>query len=244
VHAADTLTARTDEILKAYKSALRESNSPLIAPPERWDACRSQAKAVLLECAAALRDDIVCYDEARLRTRAIGVARAIQQIPISDSIQAGMLLWSVSVSVLRESLTGESCAESLHLADAMEALHRSIEARMHIGAIAHENCQLSYGIIANNTPSELFTDSAPSFYVSPSAEPGEQDSMSLQGITEREKQVLDGVARALSNREIARELCVGETTIKSHLRKIFRKLGATSRVDALKRAGIYHTSRC
>jgi DNA-binding NarL/FixJ family response regulator len=46
------------------------------------------------------------------------------------------------------------------------------------------------------------------------------------------------VAQARSNRAIAQRLGVAETTVKSHLQKIFRKLGATSRVDAILKAGI------
>lgn len=51
-------------------------------------------------------------------------------------------------------------------------------------------------------------------------------------LTPRERDVLRGVARGLSNKEIARELALAEVTVKLHLRGVFRKMGARSRADA------------
>lgn len=55
-------------------------------------------------------------------------------------------------------------------------------------------------------------------------------------LTARESDVLRLVARAESNRDIARALEIAEGTVKRHLNNIFDKLGATSRWDALRRA--------
>jgi two-component system, NarL family, nitrate/nitrite response regulator NarL len=54
----------------------------------------------------------------------------------------------------------------------------------------------------------------------------------LRLLTQRETEVLKGVTRGLSNKEIARELNLAEVTIKLHLRSVFRKIGARSRADA------------
>jgi DNA-binding NarL/FixJ family response regulator len=43
-------------------------------------------------------------------------------------------------------------------------------------------------------------------------------------ITKRERQIVDGVARGLRNKEIARQLSISEKTVKSHLNNIFQKL--------------------
>jgi DNA-binding NarL/FixJ family response regulator len=51
-------------------------------------------------------------------------------------------------------------------------------------------------------------------------------------LTQREQEVLKGVVRGLSNKEIGRELQLAEVTIKLHLRGVFRKMGARSRADA------------
>lgn len=54
----------------------------------------------------------------------------------------------------------------------------------------------------------------------------------LPTLTSRELEVLRGVARGLSNKQIGRELDLAEVTIKLHLRAIFRKIGAHSRAEA------------
>lgn len=56
------------------------------------------------------------------------------------------------------------------------------------------------------------------------------------GLSEREMQVLCLLNLARSNAQIARELHISESTVKRHLTKIYAKLNAVSRVDALKKA--------
>lgn len=55
-------------------------------------------------------------------------------------------------------------------------------------------------------------------------------------LTEREKAVLQAVCDGLSNRQIGRELWITEQTVKFHLKNVFRKLGASDRAEAVKRA--------
>jgi DNA-binding NarL/FixJ family response regulator len=55
-------------------------------------------------------------------------------------------------------------------------------------------------------------------------------------LSPRELDVLRGVARALSNAQLASELFITENTVKRHLTNIYAKLGAASRVDALLKA--------
>lgn len=49
----------------------------------------------------------------------------------------------------------------------------------------------------------------------------------------REQAILQCLVAGRSNREIARELSLGEQTIKTHLRNLYRKLGARSRSEAV-----------
>jgi DNA-binding NarL/FixJ family response regulator len=52
----------------------------------------------------------------------------------------------------------------------------------------------------------------------------------------REIEILELVAKAFSNLQIAHHLQIAEGTVKRHLRNIFTKLGAVSRLDAVNKA--------
>ena len=56
-----------------------------------------------------------------------------------------------------------------------------------------------------------------------------------RGLTTREGELMALLAKGLVNKQIAYELGVSETTIKFHMRNIYRKLGARNRVQALMR---------
>ena len=58
----------------------------------------------------------------------------------------------------------------------------------------------------------------------------------LATLTRRETDVLRATARGLSNKEIARELCIAPETVKSHAKSIFWKLTVRSRAQAVYRA--------
>jgi DNA-binding NarL/FixJ family response regulator len=55
----------------------------------------------------------------------------------------------------------------------------------------------------------------------------------LSELTEREREIFQLVARGLSNGAIARELVVGEGTVKTHVAHILRKLAVRDRVHAV-----------
>jgi DNA-binding NarL/FixJ family response regulator len=56
------------------------------------------------------------------------------------------------------------------------------------------------------------------------------------GLSEREREVLVLAARGLSNRRIAEELRLSETTVRRHLANVYEKMGVRSRNEAVREA--------
>jgi DNA-binding NarL/FixJ family response regulator len=65
---------------------------------------------------------------------------------------------------------------------------------------------------------------------SPGAEPAPQLP---DGLTTREGEVLSLIAHGMSNTEIANQLMVSETTVKSHINHLFAKTGVRDRAQAV-----------
>ena len=63
------------------------------------------------------------------------------------------------------------------------------------------------------------------------------------GLTHRESEVLEQMVRGLSHKAVARKLLMGEETVKTHARSIYRKLGVADRAQAIAaalREGLFH----
>lgn len=61
----------------------------------------------------------------------------------------------------------------------------------------------------------------------------DQSKLESLGITPRELEILELIAEGLSNREIAARVYVSENTVKTHSSRVFDKLGARRRTQAV-----------
>ena len=65
---------------------------------------------------------------------------------------------------------------------------------------------------------------------------GNPKAVATLGISPRELAVLNEIAAGRSNKEIARVLDVSPNTVKTHAARLFEKLGAVRRTDAINKA--------
>ncbi|WP_182873156.1 response regulator [Microbispora sp. H10670] len=84
------------------------------------------------------------------------------------------------------------------------------------------------GLLAPSVTRRLIAEFA---RTTPAAPSGPRWSVSLDGLTGREREVLTLVARGLSNQEIAAALHVSTATVKTHIGHLIAKLGARDRAQ-------------
>jgi DNA-binding NarL/FixJ family response regulator len=73
---------------------------------------------------------------------------------------------------------------------------------------------------------EAFTRKAPV-----RADPAQSQRVSV--LTPRELEVLAGIGRGLSNQELAEQLFIADNTVKTHVKRVFTKIGARDRAQAV-----------
>ena len=81
--------------------------------------------------------------------------------------------------------------------------------------------------------SPVVADRLAGYFTGLAAVPGRE---AFPQLTDREREVLELLARGLDNRGIARELCLSDKTVRNHVSNTLAKLDVASRSEAVLRA--------
>ena len=229
---AQFLQSCIPEIIDSYKSSLLAVRSPLATRRDAWPKCREQAQTILEDCITALSGDQPPEaGEARRYSQLVGADRASQGIAMAESIRAVEILWNAMQPAVRRAVQREAPARQVSSRLLISTAFRSSAGiRLYAGAIG-------YGEAVNRATRGVAND------VSAAGTPGvpPTQAAAYAELSQREREVLDGVARALTNGQIARELGIQTATVKRHLNNVYGKLQAQSRIDAVNKAfGLVH----
>ncbi|MEU6510759.1 helix-turn-helix transcriptional regulator [Streptomyces sp. NPDC046942] len=225
--AAQFLRTAIPDIVRSYQSALRAVRSPLATRKEAWPKCRDQAQAIVEDCVTALMGEQPSPPaEARRYSHLVGVDRATQGIAVAESVRAVDILWSAMQPAVRSAVSCEATARrTAALLVISTAFRASSGSRLYAGAVGYDAA-----------PPPLPEEPAEEEARSDASGETPVQSAACAGLSQRERQVLERVARAMTNSQIARDLGIETATVKRHLNNIYAKLQAESRIDAINKA--------
>jgi DNA-binding CsgD family transcriptional regulator len=103
-------------------------------------------------------------------------------------------------------------------------------ARMHSGDIFVFMVAVGFMLLGIVLGVRVFATPAPGPF------DGNPKAQAELGLSERELEVLHELAAGQSNKEIAAKLHVSPNTVKTHVARVFEKLGASRRTQAIRRA--------
>jgi len=165
-----------------------------------------------LDAASKLRPDVVCLD-VRMPVMD-GVAAAG---PLSERAKVLMLSYSEEEHLVTQAIRNGAAGYLVHGRFEPEELEGRIK------AVARGEMVLSPAV-------------TPAVFDALRRAPGPSNDSEEQGLgslTAREREVLNLLARGLSNREIAEELVITNKTVKKHLSRVYEKIGVHSRAEAI-----------
>lgn len=193
-------------------TALLSRDASLQVIGDAADAGEAQRRA------AELQPDLILLDNHLPGVNGVDALPALRQA--APAARVVMLTVSEDEADLATALRGGACGYLLKTIEG-DALVTAIHRVMRGASVVDEEMtdQLVAAYRAAATPATGHDEA--------SAPPSSIDQLSP-----RERDILRGIARGASNKEIARDLGIAETTVKIHVQHVLRKLDVSSRVQA------------
>ena len=219
--AATALAEASPHIVRAYKVGLRDLRSPLALRADAWSRCRHQAESIIADCVAALRgEDPAHRMEVWRYSGLVGSDRVAQGIGVAESIRAGEVLWTAFQDPMKSAARCEGDDARLPVFLCVVGAFRfSLSSRLYAGAVAYDRAVADASALRGSTDDVVGDRARADELLSP-----------------RERDVLKGLEKGLSNVQIAHQLGITPATVKRHVHNIYARLGAVSRVDAVNKA--------
>ena len=191
-------------------TALLSRDRTLSVVGDAADAGQAQRRA------AELQPDLILLDNHLPGVSGVDALPALRQA--APSARIVMLTVSEDEADLAAALRAGACGYLLKTIEG-DALVSAIERAMRGANVVAEEMTDKLVAMARGT-------AAPAPGDAPAA------ASPLEQLSPREHEILRGIARGASNKEIARDLGIAETTVKIHVQHVLRKLGFSSRVQA------------
>ena len=190
-------------------AALLSEDPTLQVIGEAGDASEAQ------RLAAKLQPDLILLDNHLPGVRGVDAVQGLREV--APGARVLMLTVSDDAADLGAALRAGASGYLLKTCEADEligAAHRAHQGELVIGAEMAPKVAQAF---APPAPAPLTAASPRSGVLAP--------------LSPRERQIAAAIARGASNKQIARELDIAETTVKVHVQSILRKLDLTSRVQ-------------
>lgn len=204
-------------ILVDDHAMFREGTAELLKRAQDMDVVAEAADGErAIELAQALKPDVVIMD---VQMPVLSGLEATRRIHASNPDMHVLVLTAYDdnqyvVALLRAGASGY-LLKTAPIADLIKAIHQ-----VHNGDLPFDP-----GITRKLV---MHVSQAPAAFDA-SANPG----VAVEALTDRERAVLQLLARGLSNREIGEELTISHRTVQSHLAQLFEKMHVNSRLDAV-----------
>jgi DNA-binding CsgD family transcriptional regulator len=221
-----------------------------------------EAVSILLELTAEVREDLHPLIAARAAPDAIeAIVRAGQPRELVDAPLARLRAWAEHApsdtrlgalarceALVERRPPAEAFGEAMSLIDSFNPFERArtellygewlrrerrrLDARTHLRAAAE---------LFHSVGAAPWEDRAQAELRATGERARKRDPSTLDELTPQEQQISQLVADGMTNREIAAQLFLSPHTIEYHLRKVFTKLGITSRTELIRHGASTHT---